>query len=84
MMQAAKLDSCNHLSSLKFKSQTLDTKVKDLVFALLGFHLASVYYFLTMPQFFPFGMVMCIPYYYILEISCEGFVLTVCLQLMLS
>lgn len=34
--RAAKLKGKNHLSPLKFKSQTLDMELQDMVFALLG------------------------------------------------
>ena len=43
-------------------------ELKDLEFALMGFFLALVQYFLTVPPLLPFGIVMNILYYYILKL----------------
>lgn len=52
--QGAKLKLWSHLNPL-----TTDIELQDLeVFFLLEFSLALVQYFLTLPKFLPFGMVM--------------------------
>lgn len=38
-----------------FEALILKVELQDLVFALLGFGLALVQYFSTLPPFFPFG-----------------------------
>lgn len=52
---------------------------QDLLFTLLGFILALIQYFLTMPQFLPFGMVMYVLCHCILEI-CNIFRFYRCFQ----
>jgi len=52
-MYAAKLEGHSHLSPL-----TLDIEPENLKFSLLGFNLALVQYFLTMPQFLSLEMVI--------------------------
>lgn len=47
----------------------LNVELQDLVFALLGFGLALVQYFSTLPPFFPSGTVLTILFYYMLEVS---------------
>lgn len=47
---------------------TLEMELQDFGFALLDFCLALVQYVLTMPQFFPFGMVMYILCHCMLEV----------------
>lgn len=47
----------------------LNVELQDLLFALLGFGLALVQYFSALPPFFPFGMVLTILFYYVLEVS---------------
>lgn len=47
----------------------LNVELQDLLFALLGFGLALVQYFSTLPPFLPFGMVLTILLYYVLEVS---------------
>lgn len=46
----------------------LNVELQDLVFALLGFGLALVQCFSMVPPFFPFGMVLSILFYYVLEV----------------
>lgn len=52
-----------------FEALILNVELQDLVFALLGFVLALVQYFSTLPPFFPFGMVLTTLFYYVLEVS---------------
>jgi hypothetical protein len=58
---------CNQLNIEKCL-QSLVIQLQDLGFTLLDFHLPLVQYFLIMPPFFLFGMVMCILHPCVLEV----------------
>ena len=64
VLQLEKLERQGRLSPL-----TSDTEQKDLEFALLGFGLALVQYFLTMLPFLCFRTVIYILCHYMLEVS---------------
>lgn len=73
-LQTEKLESQNHLSPLKLKSQTPDAELQELLFALLGFGLGFLQHFLTVPHFLflPFEVVTFILCHRMLE-GCNTF-----------
>lgn len=62
----SRLKGWSHLSPLT--SDTEDMELQEFEFALLGFSLALIQYFLTLAPFLSFGMVMHILRHYMLEV----------------